>query len=250
MWAPRLRYSAPGEQSFTRKHGVGKMKSTIRSITAGAVIITLTGGGLAGCASMSQTERGAVIGAAGGAAVGAIVGRQIGSTARGAVIGAAVGGAAGAVIGRQMDKQAEELAAKIPGATVQRVGEGIVVTFDSGLLFPFDSDQLLPEGRTNLNNLAASLQQYPETEVLIIGHTDATGTDSYNLNLSERRSGSAANVLSSYGVPRDRIRTMGRGESEPIADNSTEWGMQQNRRVEVVIYASEEYRQEILRGQQ
>src|SRR5690606_27603449 len=111
-----------------------------------------------------------------------------------------------------------------------------------GLLFPFDSDQLLPAGRENLNNLAISLQRYPETEVLIIGHTDSTGSDSYNMGLSERRASSAANLLSSYGIPRDRIRTMGRGESEPIADNNTEWGMQQNRRVEVVIYASEEYR--------
>ena len=223
------------------------MNATTRSFTAIASLIAVTGTGLAGCASMSQTERGAVIGAAGGAAVGAIVGRQIGSTARGAVIGAALGGAAGAVIGRQMDQQAEELAASIPGATVQRVGEGIVVTFESGLLFPFDSDNLLPAGRENLNNLAVSLQRYPETEVLIIGHTDSVGTPQYNQGLSERRASSAANVLASYGVPRNRVTTMGRGLTEPIADNSTEWGRQQNRRVEVVIYASEEYREQLLR---
>jgi outer membrane protein OmpA-like peptidoglycan-associated protein len=225
------------------------MNATTRSLTAVAALISVTGTGLAGCASMSQTERGAVIGAAGGAAVGAIVGRQIGSTARGAVIGAAIGGAAGAVIGRQMDQQAEELAESIPGATVQRVGEGIVVTFDSGLLFPFDSDNLLPAGRENLNNLATSLQRYPETEVLIIGHTDSVGTPQYNQGLSERRASSSAGVLSSYGVPRDRITTMGRGLTEPIADNSTEWGRQQNRRVEVVIYASEEYRERLLQNQ-
>ncbi|MEX2569693.1 MAG: OmpA family protein [Gemmatimonadota bacterium] len=225
------------------------MNSVIRSATVLTALVTMSGGGLIGCSSLSQTERGAVIGAAGGAAVGAIVGRQIGSTARGAVVGAAVGGAAGAVIGRQMDQQAEELAASIPGATVQRVGEGIVVTFDSGLLFPFDSSDLLPAGRENLNNLAQSLQEYPETEVLIIGHTDSTGSDSYNAALSERRGSSAADILASYGVPRDRVRTMGRGESEPIADNETEWGQQQNRRVEVVIYASEEYRERLLREQ-
>lgn len=225
------------------------MNTRFRSFTALAAVVTLTGSGLVGCTSLSQTERGAVIGAAGGAAVGAIVGRQIGSTARGAVIGAAVGGAAGAVIGRQMDQQAEELSESIPGATVQRVGEGIVVTFESGLLFPYDSDALLPAGQQNLNNLAQSLQRYPETEVLIIGHTDAAGTDAYNQGLSERRATSAANILSSYGIPRDRVRTMGRGESEPVADNSTEFGMQQNRRVEVVIYAGEEYRESLLRGQ-
>ncbi|MQA91850.1 MAG: OmpA family protein [Gemmatimonas sp.] len=226
------------------------MKTTIRSCTAVAVFLATTGAGLVGCASLSQTERGAVIGAAGGAALGAIVGRQIGSTARGAVVGAAVGGAAGAVIGRQMDQQAEELAAIIPGATVQRVGEGIVVTFESGLLFPFDSEELLPAGRENLNNLAASLQQYPETEVLVIGHTDSTGSDSYNMGLSERRASSSATLLSSYGIPSDRVRTMGRGESEAIADNSTEWGQQQNRRVEVVIYASEEYRDRLIEQNQ
>lgn len=223
------------------------MNATIRSYTAAASLIVLGGVGLAGCASLSQTERGAVVGAAGGAAVGAIVGRQIGSTARGAVIGAAVGGAAGAIIGRQMDQQAEELAESIPGATVQRVGEGIVVTFESGLLFPYDSDQMLPAGRQNLNNLAISLQRYPETEVLIIGHTDSDGAAAYNQGLSERRAASAANLLASFGTPRDRVRTMGRGLTEPVADNTTEWGKQQNRRVEVVIYASEEYRERLLR---
>jgi outer membrane protein OmpA-like peptidoglycan-associated protein len=225
------------------------MNAAFRSLTAVVALVTVGGVGLTGCARMSQTERGAVIGAAGGAAVGAVIGRQIGSTARGAVIGAAVGGAAGAVIGRQMDQQAEELAESIPGATVQRVGEGIVVTFESGLLFPFDSEQLLPAGQENMRNLGQSLQRYPDTEVLIIGHTDAVGSPQYNQGLSERRASSAANVLSTHGVPRARIRTMGRGLTEPIADNNTEWGRQQNRRVEVVIYASEEYRQRLMRNQ-
>ncbi|HEX6068966.1 MAG TPA: OmpA family protein [Longimicrobiaceae bacterium] len=218
-----------------------------RNVAALLTAVTL-GGGLTACSSMNRTGRGAVIGAAGGAAVGAVIGRQVGSTARGAIIGAAVGGAAGAVIGRQMDKQAEELAASIPGATVQRVGEGIVVTFDSGLLFPFNSTDLLPAGHDNLRNLATSLQENPETEVLIVGHTDAVGSDAYNQNLSEQRASSAAAILASNGVPRDRIRTSGRGEMEPIADNESEAGRQQNRRVEVAIFASEEYRERLLRN--
>ena len=218
-----------------------------RNVAALLTVVTL-GGGLTACSSMNRTGRGAVIGAAGGAAVGAVIGRQVGSTARGAIIGAAVGGAAGAVIGRQMDKQAEELAASIPGATVQRVGEGIVVTFDSGLLFPFNSTDLLPAGHDNLRNLATSLQENPDTEVLIVGHTDAVGSDSYNQNLSEQRASSAAAILASSGVPRDRIRTSGRGEMEPIADNESEAGRQQNRRVEVAIFASEEYREQLLRN--
>jgi outer membrane protein OmpA-like peptidoglycan-associated protein len=218
-----------------------------RNVAALLTVVTL-GGGLTACSSMNRTGRGAVIGAAGGAAVGAVIGRQVGSTARGAIIGAAVGGAAGAVIGRQMDKQAEELAATIPGATVQRVGEGIVVTFDSGLLFPFNSTDLLPAGQDNLRNLATSLQENPETEVLIVGHTDGVGSDSYNQSLSEQRASSAASILASNGVPRDRIRTSGRGEMEPIADNESEAGRQQNRRVEVAIFASEEYREQLLRN--
>ncbi|HEX6925066.1 MAG TPA: OmpA family protein [Longimicrobiaceae bacterium] len=222
------------------------MRAT-RNVAALMVVATL-GTGVTACSSMNRTGRGAVIGAAGGAAVGAVIGNQVGSTARGAIIGAAVGGAAGAIIGRQMDRQAEELAAKIPGATVQRVGEGIVVTFDSGLLFPFNSTELLPAGRENLLNLAASLRENPETEVLIVGHTDAVGSDAYNQTLSERRAESAAQILAANGVPRDRIRTSGRGELEPIAENETEAGRQQNRRVEVAIFASEEYRERLLRN--
>lgn len=218
-----------------------------RNVAALLTVVTL-GTGLTACSSMNRTGRGAVIGAAGGAAVGAVIGRQVGSTARGAIIGAAVGGAAGAVIGRQMDKQAEELAATIPGATVQRVGEGIVVTFDSGLLFPFNSTDLLPAGQENLRNLAASLQANPETEVLIVGHTDAVGSDTYNQRLSEQRATSAAAILASSGIPRDRIRTSGRGEMEPVAENESEAGRQANRRVEVAIFASEEYRERLLRS--
>jgi outer membrane protein OmpA-like peptidoglycan-associated protein len=225
----------------------GAMMRAHRNVAALLTVVTL-GSGLTACSSMNRTGRGAVIGAAGGAVAGAIIGKQVGSTARGAIIGAAVGGAAGAVIGRQMDRQAEELAATIPGATVQRVGEGIVVTFDSGLLFPFNSTDLLPAGQDNLRNLATSLQQNPETEVLIVGHTDAVGSDSYNQNLSEQRASSAASILASNGIPRDRIRTSGRGELEPIADNETETGRQQNRRVEVAIFASEEYREQLLRN--
>lgn len=187
-----------------------------------------------------------MIGAAGGAAVGAAVGKATGNTARGAILGAAIGGAAGAIIGRQMEKQARELAMEIPGAKVERVGEGILVTFDSGILFDFDSAELRPAARENLRNLAESLKKYPNTNVLLVGHTDAIGSDEYNYNLSTRRANAAANYLVSLGVDRKRIEAVGRGETEPVADNDTEAGRQQNRRVEVAIFASEEYRQELL----
>jgi len=191
---------------------------------------------------MNKTTKGAIIGGAAGATVGGVVGHQVGSTAKGAIIGAVVGGAAGALIGHQMDKQAEELQQSIPGATVQRVGEGIVVTFASGLLFDFDSSVIRGETRSNLDELANSLEKYPRTNLTIVGHTDDVGTASYNDGLSERRAASTARYISSQGVSRGRLTTRGRGESEPIASNETDEGRQQNRRVEVAIYASKTMR--------
>jgi len=199
----------------------------------------------AGCASMNNKEKGAVIGATTGAVVGGVIGNQTGSTARGAIIGAVVGGAAGAIIGHQMDKQAEELKQNIPGATVERVGEGIQVTFASGLLFAYDSDALGADARANLYELALSLDEYDNSNVLIVGHTDAKGSEAYNQALSERRAQAAARYLAEQGV--ERIDTRGRGEFEPVASNETEQGRQQNRRVEVAIYASEEAREEARR---
>ena len=192
-----------------------------------------------GCASWRNRDKGAAVGAAAGAGVGAIIGKQTGSTARGAIIGAVVGGAAGAVIGHQMDQQAKELQQNIPGATVTRVGEGIAVTFASGLLYDFDSDAIKPTAAPTLRTLAPSLGKYPNTDVLIVGHTDATGGDSYNQELSERRARSAQNFLVGEGVAPGRLRSAGRGETEPIASNADEAGMSQNRRVEIAIYSNE-----------
>ncbi len=210
--------------------------------TAAVLAVALT---LPACASMSKTQKGAVIGAAAGGAAGAVIGKQVGSTAKGAIIGAAVGGVAGALIGARMDKQAKELAMEIPGARVERVGEGIVVTFDSGLLFAYDSDAIQGAARTNLTNLAKSLEKYEKTDVLIVGHTDATGSDAYNQALSERRANSAAIYLQTQGVERARLRTAGRGEIEPIDSNATAEGRSLNRRVEVVIVANDELKREV-----
>ncbi len=204
--------------------------------------------GLGACASMSKKEQGAVVGAAAGAAVGGVVGNQTGSTARGAIIGAVVGGAAGAIIGHQMDQQAKELDASIPGARVERVGEGIQVTFDSGLLFAFDSDVIQPAAQANLTELANSLKKYPESQLLIVGHTDNVGNDAYNHSLSERRANAAAAYLATQGVARSRVQTSGKGEIEPVSTNESDAGRQQNRRVEVAIYASEAYRQQLMRS--
>jgi outer membrane protein OmpA-like peptidoglycan-associated protein len=216
-----------------------------QKLVAVVTMATLMSLGVSACAS--RTAKGAAIGAAGGGAAGALIGRAAGSTAKGAIIGAAVGGAAGAIIGRQMDQQAEELARNLPNARVERVGEGILVTFDSGILFDVDSDSLRPAARENLKNLADNLQKYRRTNVLLVGHTDATGSDSYNQALSNRRASAAASFLSSQGLGRPRVETSGRGELEPVASNDNERGRQQNRRVEVAIFANEQYRDEAAR---
>ena len=202
-----------------------------------------------GCASLNKKETGAIIGGATGAAVGAAVGRANGSTAKGAIIGAAVGGTAGAVIGHQMDQQAKEIKQNIPGAIVERVGEGLQVTFESGLLFDYDSDVLREAARKNLATLAASLEKYPNTDLMIVGHTDATGPDAYNMTLSERRAAAASSYLAAQGVSRTRLRSTGRGESEPLVPNETEENRQKNRRVEVAIFANEQLKAQALRSQ-
>ena len=204
--------------------------------TARTVLALLTALGLVACA-LSRKEKGAMIGAGTGAVVGGVIGNQTGSTARGAIIGAVVGGAAGAIIGHQMDQQAKELKQNIPGATVARVGEGIAVTFASGLLYDFDSDVVRVEAAQNLRSLAASLGKYPNTNLLIVGHTDAVGTSEYNQALSQRRATAAANYLAAQGVGSARLQAVGRGETEPLAPNDTEAGRQVNRRVEIAIFA-------------
>lgn len=194
----------------------------------------------ASCASWSNTGKGAAGGAASGAAVGAGVGALAGNTVRGAIIGAAVGGAAGTAIGAYMDKQARELDDELEGATVERVGEGIRVTFDSGILFGFDSYELTPQARENIRNMSETLQKYPDTNVLVEGHTDNVGKENYNQRLSERRAKAVADYATSLGVDRNRIQTRGYGEEQPIADNDSEANRAENRRVEVAIFANEE----------
>lgn len=222
--------------------------STTPRLRALIALLVVGSVGVSACASLNKKEEGAVIGAAAGGAIGGVIGNQTGSTARGAIIGAVVGGAAGAIIGNQMDQQAKELSQNIPGATVARVGEGIEVTFASGLLFAFDSDQILSAAGTNLTELAKSLQKYPDSQLLIVGHTDNVGDATYNQRLSERRSNSAAAFLAAQGVVRTRLAASGKGESEPVTTNDTDAGRQQNRRVEVAIYASEAYRNRLMKS--
>jgi outer membrane protein OmpA-like peptidoglycan-associated protein len=198
-----------------------------------------------GCQSLSRTEKGAVIGAGAGAVIGGVVGKKYGGTAKGAIIGAAVGGTAGAIIGQQMDKQARELEEELEGAEVDRVGEGIALKFENAVLFDFDSAQLRAEARDELGKLANNLEKYPNTDLVVVGHTDAVGSDDYNQDLSEQRADAAASYLISQGVSRSRITTVGKGETEAIESNDTDYGRQQNRRIEVAIYANEEFRDDV-----
>lgn len=206
-----------------------------------AVVLTaMTLFGQAACQTLNtQKETGGVIGAAGGAVVGGVIGHATGSTARGAIVGAVIGGAAGAIIGHQMDQKAKEIQTTVAGATVTRVGEGLVVTFASGLMFDFDSDVLRAESKKNLDNLASSIGNFGDSRLLLVGHTDAQGGDQYNLDLSRRRADAVAAYLESHGVTAARVETSGRGETEPVASNDTELGRQENRRVEAAIYASD-----------
>jgi outer membrane protein OmpA-like peptidoglycan-associated protein len=143
-----------------------------------------------------------------------------------------------------MDQQAKELSYELPGADVMRVGEGITVTFPEGLLFAFDSDDINVSAQANLKRFATSLGKYPRTNTLIVGHTDSKGTDQYNLGLSDRRAQSAVNFLGAHGVERARMRTSARGSADPIATNDTDAGRQQNRRIEVAIFADEAFRRQ------
>lgn len=198
----------------------------------------MTVAAVAGC-GVSNTLKGSALGASAGGLIGGIIGKQSGNTAKGAIIGAAVGGTAGALIGRKMDKQAEEMKAQMEGAQVERVGEGIRVTYASGILFTTASSTLSSEARTNIQKMAEILQKYPDTDILVEGHTDSDGSDSYNQTLSERRAQAVADYVTSLGVTASRFKTAGYGESQPVASNDTTTGKQANRRVEIIITANE-----------
>lgn len=210
----------------------------MRKLIVFGLIALLVLGSLS-CAGWSRKQKGAAAGAAAGGVIGGIIGKKAGNTAVGAILGAAIGGAAGAYIGDYMDKQAAEIEQDIEGATVVRVGEGIKITFDSGILFDVDKATLKTKSKAELADLAVILNKYPDTNVLLEGHTDATGSDEYNLELSRKRAQSVANQLATEGVNATRFTIMGYGESQPVGDNETDGGRALNRRVEIAIYAND-----------
>lgn len=194
---------------------------------------------LSGC-GVSNAVKGGGIGAAGGALIGAGIGKVLGNTGIGAAIGGVVGGAAGTLIGNKMDKQKKELERQMENAKVESVNDGqaIRVTFDSGILFATGQATLTSSSQAELRKFAANLQSNNQTDILVVGHTDNTGSDKINNPLSVNRASSVRSFLASQGIASSRMRIDGRGSYEPIADNSTAAGRKENRRVEVYILPS------------
>jgi outer membrane protein OmpA-like peptidoglycan-associated protein len=215
------------------KGGMRMRKTTTVVMTAALVL------GLSGCASWTKTQKGAALGGGAGAVVGGVIGKAAGSTVVGAILGAALGGAAGAYIGRYMDRQAKEMEQDLEGAKIERVGEGIKITFESGLLFDVDKAVVKQVSKENLNDLADILNKYPDTDILIEGHTDSTGSDEHNLTLSRQRAQAVSNYLAQIDINPTRFTIMGYGESQPVADNETVEGRALNRRVELGIMAND-----------
>lgn len=191
----------------------------------------------------NNTQRGAGIGAASGAVIGGILGNNIGkggNTALGAVIGGVVGGVAGGVIGNKMDKQAREIDNALPGAEVERVGEGIKLTLnENAVRFDTNKSTLTAAAKANLDKLVTVFNQYPDTDIQIYGYTDSTGKPEYNLTLSGQRAAAVKTYLASKGLSSARFKTTGLGIADPIASNETVEGRAQNRRVEFAITANE-----------
>lgn len=206
---------------------------------------------LVGCEAYNntnKTQRGAAVGVAGGALLGAILGNNVkgGSSELGALIGGVVGGAAGAIIGNQMDNQAKKIESEIPGAEVKRVDDGIVVTFDenSGVTFASGKADLTPDSKVLLNKLINVLKEYPETNVIVAGHTDSTGSDALNMSLSEKRAKSVTNYFTSNGLASSRFTTKWYGETQPAYDNATAEGRSKNRRVNIAIIPNEKMKEQ------
>ena len=196
----------------------------------------------------NNTQRGAAIGAAGGALLGGILGNNLGKGgkgAMGAVLGGVIGGVAGGVIGTKMDKQAREIDNALPGADVVRVGEGIkLVLNENAVRFDTNKSTLTATAKTNLDKLISVFKEYADTNIMIYGYTDSTGSAEYNLKLSQERATSVKNYLVSKGLASTRFSTSGMGIADPIATNDTPEGRSQNRRVEFAITANEKMIQE------
>ena len=233
------------------------MKYALKSVGRKSLVVLMAAGLLSGqvltsckssSKSLNKTQKGGIVGASGGAVIGSMIGKSKGNTALGAILGATVGGAAGAVIGRRMDKQAEEMKRQMPNAQVERVGEGIKITFGSDILFDVDSYTLKADTKQQLTDFAKTLNKYEDTDIKIEGHADATGSEDHNLKLSKQRADAVSSFLASQGVKTSRVDETGYGEAQPVADNSTEAGRRKNRRVDVAVFANKQMQRDAKDG--
>ncbi len=214
------------------------MKKILITIIAFSILFTA-------CKTANKQQKGTVIGAAGGAAVGAILTK---GSVWGILAGAAIGGTAGNLIGKKMDKQAKELKQAVPNAQVERIGEGINMTFESGLMFKINSAEISDAYKSDLTSAAEVFNKYPETNILIEGHTDDTGSDELNMSLSEKRAKAVSDFLVSKGVSQSRLTTKWYGETQPKYPNDSEANRQKNRRVELAVYANDQMKQDAKEG--
>ncbi len=212
------------------------MKKTISIIVA--CLLLSTNIGCSAIQNANKSQKGAGLGVAGGALIGGLIGGNI----KGALIGAAIGGTAGAVIGKKMDKQAQKIEEVLPGAEVERVGEGIQVIFDdkSGVTFALNSANLTTASKQNLDKIAEVFLEFPDTKLMLEGHTDSSGDENYNMNLSTNRAKAVSSYLQSKGIAASRMTEKGYGETAPRFDNATKEGQAKNRRVEIGIAANEQ----------
>jgi len=222
------------------------MKTLLNKIGVIALTVVLTIS-LTNCGAVQNAnnkQKGAVIGATGGAILGAILGNNIGKGGNGelgAVIGGVIGGGAGVLIGNKMDKQAQEIEEEIPGAQVERVDNGIVVTFDetSGVYFDTNKYNVNTASQATINKLIGVFKEYPDTNILVVGHTDSSGADDYNMTLSKNRANAVTNYITQNGVSALRLTTNWFGETQPLHDNATAEGRAKNRRVNIAILPNE-----------
>ncbi len=222
------------------------MKTLINKtgIIVSALILTISLTNCKAVQNANNKQKGAIIGTTGGAILGAIIGNNIGKGGNGelgAVIGGVIGGGAGILIGNKMDKQAQKIEEEIPGAQVERVDQGIVITFEdgSGVYFATNKYNINPASETTLNKLIAIFKENSDTNILVIGHTDSAGDADYNMTLSKNRATSVTNHLKQNGISQGRLTSNWFGETKPINDNSTAEGRAKNRRVNIVIVPNE-----------
>jgi len=228
------------------------MKNIIKQLTVITLALTLVVS-FTSCEATKNAnnkQKGAVIGTASGAVLGAILGNNLGkggNGAMGAVIGGVVGGAAGILIGDKMDKNAQKIEEEIPGAKVERIDDNIIVTFDenSGVNFATNKYNINESSRTTLDKLAGVLIEFPDTNILVVGHTDSVGSEEYNMTLSKNRAQAVTNYFTgAKGLSHGRFNSNWFGESSPIATNETAEGRLQNRRVNVVIVPNDKMEQD------